>query len=318
MDHRREHDDNDFLTPSHWRLDKVTADLRTLRTEWRQSTRPQGVVYELPSRDAMAEVLDGLAAALFPRHFGPSTLTEESVDTFVRRTLDHSLHGLLEQVRRELGLACGPARACDRSLDWEAEEITQTFALHVPKTRSLLETDLQAAFRGDPAARSLDEVLLCYPGVFAMIRHRLAHMLHVLGVPLLARFAAEISHSATGIDIHPGAEIGTGFFIDHGTGVVIGETAIIGNNVRLYQAVTLGAKRFQRDETGALAKGGARHPIIEDDVVVYAGATILGRITIGRGSSIGGNVWLTHSVPPGSHITQAQTRSDVFIDGGGI
>jgi len=317
MDQRLD-DGSGFSCPSHWRLEKIAADLRTLRTEWRQATRPEGVIYELPSREAMAEILDGLAAALFPRHFGPGTLTEDRTDTFVRRALDQSLHALLEQVRRELRLACGPSGISDSSLDWQAEEITQSFALHVPKVRALLETDIQAAFRGDPAARSLDEVLLCYPGILAIIRHRLAHALYALGAPLLARFVSEISHSASGIDIHPGAEIGHGFFIDHGTGVVIGETAVIGNNVRLYQAVTLGAKRFQRDETGALVKGGARHPIIEDDVVVYAGATILGRITIGRGSSIGGNVWLTHSVPPGSNITQAQSRNDVFIDGGGI
>jgi serine O-acetyltransferase len=317
MDHRLD-DDREFSTPPHWRLDKVTADLRTLRTEWRQCTRPEGVIYELPSREAMAEILDGLAAALFPRHFGPSTISEDRIDAFVRRSLDLSLHALLEQVRRELRLASGPLRGDDSALDWKAEEITQSFALHVPKVRALLETDIQAAFRGDPAARSLDEVLLCYPGVHAIVRHRLAHALYSLGAPLLARFIAEISHSATGIDIHPGASIGRSFFIDHGTGVVIGESTVIGRNVRLYQAVTLGAKRFQRDANGDLLKGGARHPIIEDDVVVYAGATILGRITIGRGSSIGGNVWLTHSVPPGSHITQAQNRNDVFIDGGGI
>ncbi len=319
MDYRLEDDDRDFLTPAHWRLEKLAADLRTLRSEWRQATKPAGVIYELPSREAMAEILDGLAAALFPRHFGPPTLSEERVDAFVRRALDQSLHALLEQVRRELRLTCGlTGSRRDRSLDWQAEEITQSFSLHVPKVRALLESDLQAAFRGDPAARSLDEVLLCYPGILAITRHRLAHALYSLGAPLLARFIAEISHSATGIDIHPGADIGSSFFIDHGTGVVIGETAVIGRNVRLYQAVTLGAKRFQRDENGDLVKGGARHPLIEDDVVIYAGATILGRITIGRGSSIGGNVWLTHSVPPGSHITQAQSRNDVFIDGGGI
>ncbi len=318
MDHRLEDEDRDFLTPSHWRLEKITADLRTLRTEWRQATHPDGVTYELPSHEAMSEILDGLAAALFPRHFAPPSLAEQKVDTFVRRALDQSLYALLEQVRRELQLTHGLSNSRDRSLDWQAEEITQSFALHVPKVRALLETDIQAAFRGDPAARSLDEVLLCYPGIFAIMRHRLAHELYCLGAPLLGRLIAEISHSATGIDIHPGAEIGGSFFIDHGTGVVVGETAVIGRNVRLYQAVTLGAKRFARDENGALMKGGARHPIIEDDVVIYAGATILGRIIIGRGSSIGGNVWLTHSVPPGSQITQAQSRNDVFIDGGGI
>ncbi|MGZ4998168.1 MAG: serine O-acetyltransferase, partial [Methylobacter sp.] len=166
--------------------------------------------------------------------------------------------------------------------------------------------------------RSSDEVLVCYPGITAIIHHRLAHDLHQLGAPLVARIISEIAHSATGIDIHPGAQIGDSFFIDHGTGVVIGETAVIGRHVRVYQAVTLGAKRFQKDEDGILVKGNARHPIVEDDVVIYAGATILGRITIGRGSTIGGNVWLTHSVPSDSNITQAHVRSELFHDGGGI
>ena len=154
-------------------------------------------------------------------------------------------------------------------------------------------------------------MLLCYPGILAVIHHRLANHLYTAGLPLLARIGSEIAHSATGIDIHPGAQIGHSFFIDHGTGVVIGETAIIGNRVRIYQAVTLGAKRFTADETGQLHKGRARHPIVEDDVVIYAGATILGRITIGQGSTIGGNVWLTRSIPPGSNITQASLQHQV-------
>ena len=152
----------------------------------------------------------------------------------------------------------------------------------------------------------------------AVIHHRVAHALHGLGAPVVARIIAELAHSQTGIDIHPGAQIGAGFFIDHGTGVVIGETAIIGERVRLYQAVTLGAKRFSVDESGSLVKGQPRHPIIEDDVVIYAGATILGRVTIGRGSSIGGNVWLTRSVPPNSNVLQAQIRSETFDSGAGI
>ena len=150
-------------------------------------------------------------------------------------------------------------------------------------------------------------MLLCYPGIVAMIHHRIAHRLYALGVPLLARMVAELAHADTGIDIHPGAQIGAGFFIDHGTGVVIGETAVIGERVRLYQAVTLGAKRFPTDDNGDPRKGLARHPIVEDDVVIYAGATLLGRITIGRGSTIGGNVWVTRSVPPGSQVTQANS-----------
>jgi serine O-acetyltransferase len=154
-------------------------------------------------------------------------------------------------------------------------------------------------------------VLLCYPGIVAMIHHRIAHRLYELGVPLLARVVAELAHADTGIDIHPGARIGPGFFIDHGTGVVIGETAEIGERVRLYQAVTLGAKRFPTDDNGDPRKGLARHPIVEDDVVIYAGATLLGRITIGRGSTIGGNVWLTRSVPPGSQVTQANSLHEL-------
>ncbi|TWC62580.1 serine O-acetyltransferase [Herbaspirillum sp. SJZ099] len=195
-------------------------------------------------------------------------------------------------------------------LDADALHVTRAFGASLPDIRSLLDSDVLAAFHGDPAARSVDEVLLCYPGTLAMIHYRLAHRLYQLGLPLLARIISELAHSATGIDIHPGARIGSGFFIDHGTGVVIGETAIIGNNVRIYQAVTLGAKRFPTDAQGKLEKGNARHPVVEDDVVIYAGATILGRITLGRGAVIGGNVWLTHDVPAGAHISQAASREE--------
>ena len=191
----------------------------------------------------------------------------------------------------------------------------RSFAAALPAIRVLLDSDVLAAFQGDPAARSVDEVLLCYPGVLAMIHYRLAHHLYVLGLPLLARIVAELAHGATGIDIHPGARIGAGFFIDHGTGVVIGETAVIGERVRLYQAVTLGAKRFPTDVDGTLQKGLARHPVVEDDVVIYAGATILGRITIGKGAVIGGNVWLTPDVAPGGHVAQAESREGAFANG---
>jgi len=160
--------------------------------------------------------------------------------------------------------------------------------------------------------------LLCYPGIVAIIHHRLAHELFRADVPLVARIIAEIAHSETGIDIHPGAQIGGGFFIDHGTGVVIGETAVIGQRVRLYQAVTLGAKRFPVENNGELKKGLFHHPLVEDDVVIYAGATVLGRITIGKGSTIGGNVWLTRSVPPGSNVTQADSHNEIHSDGSGI
>jgi serine O-acetyltransferase len=188
----------------------------------------------------------------------------------------------------------------------------------LPAIRSQLGSDAQAAYEGDPAAKSPDEPVFSYAGMSAITYHRIAHEIHRLGVPLIPRIISELAHSATGIDIHPGAQIGARFFIDHGTGVVIGETCTIGEHVRLYQGVTLGAKSFASDAHGHLAKGIARHPIVEDDVVIYAGATVLGRITIGRGSTVGGNVWLTESVPPGSRVSQARLREELFGDGAGI
>ena len=209
-------------------------------------------------------------------------------------------------------------REPDRHAAREPATSSSDFAAALPRVRALLDTDLRAAFEGDPSAKSIDEIVFCFPGFAAIARHRLAHVLYALGVTMIARIIAEDAHSATGIDIHPGATIGERFFIDHGTGVVIGETAVIGRNVRLYQAVTLGAKRFEAGADGALAKDYPRHPIVEDDVVIYAGATVLGRVTIGKGSSIGGNVWLTRDVPPGSSITQAKARNETFDDGAGI
>jgi serine O-acetyltransferase len=177
---------------------------------------------------------------------------------------------------------------------------------------------VQAAYEGDPAAVDPNEAIFCYPGLLALTNHRVAHELHRLGVPLLPRIINELAHSLTGIDIHPGAQIGRGMFIDHGTGVVIGETCIIGDRVRLYQGVTLGAKSFPLDEQGKPIKSIPRHPIVEDDVIIYAGATILGRVTIGRGSVIGGNVWLVRSVPPDSRISQGPAREEKFSSGAGI
>jgi serine O-acetyltransferase len=293
-------------------LADIVSQLRASRERWRErQARPAEVGgRQLPSRDALAAVLDGLRSALFPMRLGPLDLHRESEDFFVGHTLDTALHALLAQVRLELRYNARFAGEPGPSTDERALAIVRDFGAALPAVRELLDSDVLAAFRGDPAARSVDEVLLCYPGLHALINHRLAHRLHALGAPLIARIVAELAHGDTGIDIHPGARIGSHFFIDHGTGVVIGETAVIGNNVRIYQAVTLGAKRFSSDADGNLHKGGARHPIVEDDVVIYAGATVLGRVTVGRGSSIGGNVWLTRSVPPGSRITQADARDD--------
>lgn len=291
-----------------WGLDGVVAGLRKSR-EVTHNVRHKGRIRELPSREAIAQVVQGLSAALFPTHYGRPDLSDESIDYYVGNTLHGALAILSEQVRRGLFFANDANAEHDEDLADTAIEITRRFAAQLPDIRALLVSDLQAAFHGDPAATSAAEILLCYPGITAIIHHRLAHALFQLGAPLLARLIADIAHSRTGIDIHPGAQIGPSFFIDHGTGVVIGETTVIGQGVRLYQAVTLGAKRFPTDEDGHLIKGHARHPIVEDDVVIYAGATVLGRITIGKGSTIGGNVWLTQSVPPGSNVSQALSRN---------
>jgi len=291
----------------------VVAGLRGAREKWRGSLRyprePGG--REFPAPAAVAKIVDGLRGALFPMRLGPPELRQDSEDYYVGTTLDTALQALLVQIRLELRYQArkqGLIEQSEASVEGRAREALQAFAASLPRIRELLDQDVIAAFEGDPAAGSVDEVLLCYPGIEAMIHFRMAHRLYELGLPLIARLITEKAHGATGIDIHPGATIGEGFFIDHGTGVVIGETAIIGVQVRIYQAVTLGAKRFAMDDDGTLKKGGARHPIVEDDVVIYAGATILGRVTIGKGSVIGGNVWLTRSVPPGSNITQANSQ----------
>ena len=200
----------------------------------------------------------------------------------------------------------------------KSEKITNQFLNLLPDIQARLALDVQAAYDGDPAATKPDEAVFCYPGVFATMNYRLAHELYLLGVPLIPRIITEHAHSVTGIDIHPGAKIGTRFFIDHGTGVVIGETCVIGDRIRLYQGVTLGAKSFPLDENGNLIKGTERHPIVEDDVIIYAGATILGRVTIGRGSIIGGNVWVTTNVPPYSKVTQSSVQHEKYEWGSGI
>lgn len=301
-----------------WHLDDIVTELRRTRLQWRDN---QGCPKyfngrALPSSEALQQLVKTLSNVLFPLRLGPSDLHQESEDYYVGLQLDIALRSLLAQLRLELAYRVYmhanientptvPSHLIDNPLESRAIRITQTFASALPRIRQTLDLDILAAFNGDPAAKSVDEVLMCYPGIKAMIYHRIAHELYQLDAPLLARMIAELSHAETGIDIHPGAKIDSGFFIDHGTGVVIGETAVIGKNVRLYQAVTLGAKSFPQNSDGSLQKGLARHPTVEDDVVIYAGATILGNVTIGRGSVIGGNVWLTHSVAAGSYITQA-------------
>ena len=281
----------------------VVARLRQSR-EISHNIRHEGRIRHLPSSKAVAQVVEKLAAALFPTHYGDPTPNPGVIDDYVEFTLADALDQLAEQVQRDIrdgepGTAFVQART---------DDIVSAFAERLPDIRNLLVSDLRAAYAGDPAATGYPEIMLGYPGMIATLYFRIANALHGLGATLVARLISQIAHARTAIDIHPGANIGESFFIDHGTGVVIGETAVIGNRVRLYQAVTLGARSFATDETGRLVKGQARHPIIEDDVVIYAGATILGRITVGHGSVIGGNVWLTGSVPPHSRVTQARAE----------
>ncbi len=258
----------------------------------------------LPSTATVIELVESLRTVLFPGYFGKSEITAEALPFQLGATIETIRPLLAEQIRRGLCFVCTDDKNCG-DCTHRAFDITGRFLEHLPELRRLLLLDALAGYEGDPAATSPDEAIFCYPGMLAVTNFRIANELHRLGVPLLPRMITEHAHSITGIDIHPGATIGERFFIDHGTGVVIGETCIIGNNVRLYQGVTLGAKSFPLDAEGNPIKGIPRHPIVEDDVIIYAGATVLGRITIGKGSSIGGNVWLTHDVPAGSKVTQA-------------
>jgi len=255
---------------------------------------------DLPDRDKVITILRDLQNLLFPGFFR-QRLFWANVEFFVGDMVDSLSVRLSEQVAN--ALRHEDCSKCDedegRDLRDEAERVTLEFFRRIPRIRELLEKDVQAAYDGDPAAKSFAEIVLCYPGFEAITTYRLAHELLLLGVPLIPRIMSEYIHHRSGIDIHPGAQIGESFFIDHGTGVVIGETTIIGNNVKIYQGVTLGALSFPKDERGQVIRGRKRHPTIEDDVTIYANATILGGdTTVGRGSVIGGNVWLTESVPP--------------------
>jgi serine O-acetyltransferase len=259
---------------------------------------------EFPSRTALAALVEELRALLFPGYFGASELRADTLLYHLGASLDRVCHGLAVQIQRGLMASDPTCTHCGE----RSQDLARSFLARLPEVRHLLSTDVSAGFEGDPAATSPEEVLFSYPGLLAITNQRLAHELLKLGVPLLPRMITEHAHSLTGIDIHPGAEIGERFFIDHGTGVVIGETCVIGRNVRIYQGVTLGAKSFPLDAEGHPIKGVPRHPVVEDDVIIYSNATILGRITLGRGSAIGGNVWLTRSVPPGSVITQSNEK----------
>lgn len=306
----------DDFPPLPFDQDNIVRSLREVRKKWRamQNRLEEEGGRHLPSPNAIHGAIKKLIGALFPMRLGPDELRRENEDFYVGYTMGLALNVLLAQIQLEVKhhYRDRQEKISEEAIQEQASCIVQSFAKQLPAIRVLLDSDVVAAYAGDPAAHHVDEVLLCYPGIQSMIYHRMAHEFYKLGAFLTARIIGELSHSATGIDIHPGAQIGSGCFIDHGTGVVIGETAIIGQNVRIYQAVTLGAKSFPADEHGNLHKGLARHPIVEDNVVIYAGATILGRITIGKGAVIGGNTWVTDNVPAGDFVSVVSTHSQNF------
>jgi serine O-acetyltransferase len=253
----------------------------------------------------LCEIVELARAILFPGYFGNATLNSRTINYHIGVNVERLMELLTQQILAGLcSVEENSNQAYGEELRLKAANLSAQFIAQLPQIRKLLATDVEAAYNGDPAATSYGEVISCYPAIKAISNYRIAHQLRELGVPLIPRIITEMAHSETGIDIHPGAQIGSHFTIDHGTGVVIGETCIIGNNVKLYQGVTLGAKSFPLDEDGKPIKGIPRHPILEDDVIIYSNATILGRITIGKGATVGGNIWVTQDVAPGDRIVQ--------------
>ncbi len=263
----------------------------------------------LPVRDKIVEVLELLTELLFPGYTGKRTVTRSNIRYVVIDILCHVHTELSEQIERAFKYQCRMAKCDTGDCREMAEDATEHLLTQVPKIREFLKGDVGAAFDGDPAAKSYEEIVISYPCIIAIATYRIAHELYLKDVPLIPRIMTECAHARTGIDIHPGASIGKRFFIDHGTGVVIGETTIIGDNVKIYQGTTLGALSFPKDERGRVIKGGKRHPTIEDNVTIYAEATILGDVTIGKGAVVSGNVWLKEFVPAG--VTVATPTADL-------
>ena len=262
-------------------------------------------VSNLPVRDKIIDILELLTEILFPGYTGKRSVKKSNIDFIVIDVLYHVYSELTEQIEKAYRYQCRMEECDTGDCRRMAEDATLHLLTQLPKIRQLLKGDVDAAFGGDPAAKSYEEIVISYPCITAIATYRIAHELYLRDVPLIPRIMGECAHSKTGIDIHPGATIGRNFFIDHGTGVVIGETTIIGDNVKIYQGTTLGAMSFPKDERGRIIKGQKRHPTIEDDVTIYAEATILGDVTIGRGAIIGGNVWVKQSVPAGFTVTTA-------------
>ncbi len=262
---------------------------------------------DLPSKQAVTEVLEDLLTIIFPGYLGKAEITKSNTRYFLGNTLHSIYYRLVGEVEKSLKYVCRRIKECPKDVCLRrAQVVVKELLEKIPEIRALLRGDIQAAYDGDPAAKSTDEVILSYPCVLAIATYRIAHELYIRGIPLVPRIMSEHAHSITGIDIHPGAKIGKNFFIDHGTGVVIGETAEIGDDVKIYQGVTLGALSFPKDEKGRIIKGRKRHPTLGNNVVIYSGATLLGGETIiGDDAVIGGNVWITSSIPPGTKVTIA-------------
>lgn len=284
-------------------------------TELSEDSSLKGLFHEhqdgdpLPSGKVLHEIIELCRAILFPGFYGKSTVNHHTITYHIGVNIERLYNLLTEQIHARL---CFDAKetgdcACDTKRE-KAIDLAGQFISRLPALREVLATDVEAAYNGDPAAESYGEIISCYPIIKALSNYRIAHELLLLGVPLIPRIITEMAHSETGIDIHPAARIGHHFTIDHGTGVVIGATCIIGNHVKLYQGVTLGAKSFPLDDDGHPIKGIPRHPILEDDVIVYSNATILGRITVGRGATVGGNIWVTEDVPAGARLVQKKYK----------
>ena len=273
----------------------------------------------MPSIFKLKRIIELVREIIFPGYFGSTSLRPNTIKHYMGVYIDELFDLLSGEILAGLCFECH-----DQSEDKlsrhtiMSKEMALGFIDTLPEIRRRLVNDVKSTYIGDPAALSFGEVIFCYPGIKAITNYRIAHRLYKLGVPMIPRYISEMAHSETGIDIHPEATIGEYFTIDHGTGVVIGSTSIIGDNVKIYQGVTLGAKSFELDEHGNPVKGVPRHPIVEDNVVIYAGATILGRITIGKNSIIGGNVWVTKNLPPDSKVVQSYPRENNFLDGAGI
>jgi serine O-acetyltransferase len=303
-------------TSGSYRLGKAIKSL-TDPTSYELVFHQQRAGQDMVSVTAIAELVELSKAILFPGFFGNTSVNSSNLKFYIGVNID-KLYALLKtQIHRGFCFSCATATTECTDCFKDADQIALAFIEQLSEIREKLAKDAQSTFKYDPAAKSLGEVILAYPSIKALTHYRIANALYKLDVPIIPRMITEMAHSETGVDIHPGATIGEYFTIDHGTGIVIGETCIIGNNVRLYQGVTLGAKSFPTDEKGEPMRI-ARHPIVEDNVTIYSGATILGRVTIGRGSVVGGNVWVTYSLPPNSQVVQRKAREALFYDGGGI